>query len=285
MSMDTIEAGRVGASGQAAAKRNLTQGVTAGDWAPNVQAPARVVDGATGETILIAARYPDGERADARRAVMGYPMSTTRRSAGIRNRSAVFGNVSRRVHMKREGCRSCGGAHEAPGAHAGILRAGTAIKGLLGDLEPDRMRADMMRARETIRSEWMIGGTPWTSGVLNETSPLPYHRDANNLPCWSAMLVLRRGVTGGHLHLPEYNLVVECRDGDVIWFPGYDLIHGVTPMDRRTRDAYRYTAVFYTVAGMAHCLEPREEMARAQRARSEREDGLLDRQAAEGMRA
>lgn len=141
----------------------------------------------------------------------------------------------------------------------------------------------MTTAHAAISPDWLITGTPWTSGVLNETSAMPYHVDGNNLRAWSAMIVARRGITGGHLHIPEYDLTVECRDGDVIWFPGWQLMHGVTPITRRTPDGYRYTAVFYTVRGIAACLDPVEELARARAARSAREDRLMDHQTSAGL--
>ena len=236
-----------------------------------------------GNPIAAVGRYR-GDMGALRQAFRAYPMSTTKRTAGIRNVSAVFGYVSRRVHMKREGCRACGGAGEAPGAHQAIMDAGQWLTAELGDLCPDVYAADQ-RTAEPIHPEWRIPGTHWTSGVLNDTSPLPYHYDRNNLPTWSAMIVARRDVEGGHLHIPELNLTIPCRDRDVVYFPGWNYVHGVTPMRRTRPDGYRYTAVFYTVAGMQTCLPPAEETARARQHRSHREDTLLARQAENGLRA
>lgn len=268
--------------GDRAAANALTRtGTPAGEWEPNVTAPATVRDAETGEPVMVVKRYL-GDMAKLRRAFMDYPMSTTKRAIGIRNRSAVFGNVSRRVHMKREGCRACGGASTAPGPHHAILEAGANI---FGQLRPDHEQAarDETLATNKIPADWRIPDTPWTSGVLNESSPLPYHYDRNNLPTWSAMIVARRNVDGGHLHIPEYDLVVECRDGDIVWFPGWHYVHGVTPLRLTKPDGYRYTAVYYTVRGMGDCLPAAEELRRARTGRSAREDVMLTRQAAEGL--
>ena len=244
---------------------------------------AVLLDAETGDPVAAVGRYR-GDMGALRRAFMAYPMSTTKRAAGIRNNSAVFGNVSRRVHMKREGCRACGGAGEAPGAHQGIVAAGEHLTNEFMELLPMVAAADRDTAR-AIAPDWLIPGTPWTSGVLNDTSPLPYHYDRNNLtPIWSAMVTARRNVAGGHLHIPELDLTLECRDGDVIYFPGWHFMHGVTPMHRTAPDGYRFTAVFYAVAGMADCLPPAEETTRARRNRSLREDTLLDRQIDNGLR-
>jgi hypothetical protein len=114
-------------------------------------------------------------------------------------------------------------------------------------------------------------------------SPLPYHYDANNLDAWSAMPVIRRGVRGGHLHVPEYGQVIACRDGDTVYFAGYNLMHGVTPLRRQDTDGYRLSAVYYAVRDLTRCLPPAEEFQQAQQKRVQREEGLLDRQRAAGL--
>lgn len=264
-----------------AAEKLIRTGIAA-DMESNVRAPATVVDADTGRPILVAARWPD-DLGPVRRAFLAYPMTTTLRAVGTRNRSSVFGNVARNVVMQRNGCRQCSGARDAPAAHATIIGAAAVCAELLAQAVPDQAVADRALAAGRVQPEWRLPGGLWTSGVLNETSPLPYHYDRNNLPTWSAMIVARRGIEGGHLHIPEYNLVVECRDGDVVMFPGWKHVHGVTPMRRRDRDGYRYSAVFYLVEGMADCLSAAEETARAQRDRTDREATMLQRQADMGL--
>jgi hypothetical protein len=114
----------------------------------------------------------------------------------------------------------------------------------------------------------------WTSGVINKESPLPYHRDGNNFDAWSVMPVVRRGVRGGHLHLPEYDMVVPCRDGYAVAFYGKRLVHGVTPMERTTPDAYRVSVVYYALRGLKDCHTFAAETARAAVRRTERESRL-----------
>lgn len=251
-----------------------------------VNAPAVIENAETGEPLAAVGRYT-GDVGALRRAFRAYPVTaggTIRKGAGISNRSAVFGNVARAVHMKREGCRECNTAHQAPAAHAEILRAGANMAAELDVLVPGHSTEDRKTAGTDIDRGWLIEGTPWTSGVLNETSPLPYHYDRNNLRTWSSMVVVRRNVTGGHLHIPELGVTLACRDGDTVHFPGWQYMHGVTPMERTAADGYRHTAVFYTVRGFADCLPPDQEMRRARQSRSAREDTLLDRQEASGLR-
>lgn len=251
---------------------------------PNCGGDTIVRDAETGEAVAYVGRFPAELLGAYRQALRTYPRSTMLRMAGTRNEAGSFGYVARSVVFKRNGCRTCGGATaNAAGAaaHATICGAAGPLFEQLERVLPERA-ADLERA-QVIRADWRIGG-PWTSGVVNFDSPLPYHYDGNNLPCWSAMPVVRRGVRGGHLHIPAYDLVVECRDGDVVFFPGYELMHGVTPL-RRKGDGYRISAVYYTVAAMRHCGPPDEELDRGRRQRSERETGLLARQRGDGLLA
>jgi hypothetical protein len=126
-----------------------------------------------------------------------------------------------------------------------------------------------------VADEWRISERSlWTSGVVNKTSTLPYHYDGNNFDMWSAMPVIRRGIRGGYLSIPEYDAVIECRDGWVLFFPGYRLLHGVTPISHVTKDAYRYTVVYYCLRGMKDCFSYAVEQKEARKRRTEREVGL-----------
>jgi hypothetical protein len=113
-----------------------------------------------------------------------------------------------------------------------------------------------------------------TSGVINKTSTLPYHYDGNNFDMWSAMPIIRRGTRGGYLSVPEYDITIECRDGWVVFFPGFRLLHGVTPIAHVAKDAYRFTVVYYCLRGMKDCFTYAVEQAEARKRRTEREIGL-----------
>jgi uncharacterized protein YodC (DUF2158 family) len=79
---------------------------------------------------------------------------------------------------------------------------------------------------------------------------------------------------GGYLHVPEYGIVFRVDDGDVTWFCGRDLVHGVTPMTTRKKGGYRYTVVYYALAGMKDCRTYAEETAAGAQRRTEREQKM-----------
>lgn len=251
---------------------------------PNLAGPAVVKDEATGLPVLVVARYP-ADLAGLRQAMRAFPCAGGMvRSAGIRNPGGAFGYLARKPHMRRNGCAPCLAATTAPAEHNVICGAAAHLAAQLHELVPARADNDQRLADRLIRREWMVADEAWwTSGVVNWMSPLPYHYDQNNAQTWSAMPVVRRGVQGGHLHIPEYDLVLECRDGDVVYFAGWDMIHGVTPLNKTDRDGYRISAVFYTIQSMARCLTPDEEFRRGRAERSAREDGLIARQRRSGL--
>jgi hypothetical protein len=89
---------------------------------------------------------------------------------------------------------------------------------------------------------------------------------------------------GGHLHMPEYDITINCRDGWALWFNGFAYVHGVTPMKPRVKDAYRYSIVFYAKRGMKDCHTYAVELGEARAKRKEREMGMAN-QTVEDMKA
>jgi hypothetical protein len=239
---------------------------------PTLTRASWVFDLESGEPVL--GYWPLGPVADLRAAVRDVEIRETYRAAsGRRNASRVFGWSPRRPVQRREACNSTSFAKEQPRQQATLDAWAVKLLGQLRELDPSIADHDEATMREVL-PEWRMAGTTWTSGVVNQNSQLPYHRDGFNFPTWSAMPVLRRGVAGGHLHLPEYDLTVPCRDGWGVFFCGQQLVHGVTPMRRTAPDGYRYSVVYYALRGMKDCATYAEETAHARRRRTEREIGM-----------
>lgn len=147
-----------------------------------------------------------------------------------------------------------------------------------------------------IHDDWLLAEAPWTSGIMNKTAALPYHKDSGNIKgAISSMWVLRRHITGGYLHLPEYNVAFECPNKSLITFDGQALWHGVTPFhntgrieDQRfkkgggynPKDAYRMSIVYYAKrmcqdCGPAHAEAKRAQLDRTQKYEVPRTEMLL----------
>ncbi len=242
-----------------------------------LRGPVTVVDAATGEPALVVAKLgdPAGLRAQLQKldASLAREFSKRARRAGFSYRSTVYGFGARNPLRQRYGCAPCALNLERPPLAAELDGLADTSAAMLREAAPSCYRRQE-EIIQPVRPEWRLPGGLFTSGIINFTSSLPYHRDANNFRgSWSAMLCLRHGIRGGALHVPEYGVWLAVEDRSVTMFCGSDLWHAVTPLHpvKTVPDRYRYTIVQYAVAGMSACLSPDDELAHSRSARTKAE--------------
>jgi hypothetical protein len=226
-------------------------------------APLRIVDGSGAPLVLldtVSARATGFvatlARTYAARNTKGRP-----RMSGLGDRQAMFGTLAPQPVRQRYGCtRSRISRETDPDAWQAVAAE---CHGRLADAFPDVAAANVASAAG-VADCWKWAGTGWTSGVLNLTQVLPYHRDAGNLAgSWSAMIGARSNVDGGHLYLPEFGVWLAVGHRSLLCFAGADVAHGVTPITVG-RDGWRVTAVFYGLRLCRECADSHEaELARA----------------------
>jgi len=250
-------------------------GLTVEGKEANVNEAGIYRDADTGEAILVYAPYP-APITPLRKAVLDTNYSTTLRASGTRNASRTFGFTTRSAVLQREACTPTSLAWESPEAQITLNETAEVLGEYLREQLPEVFENDM-KELEQVLPEWrMTEDALWTSGVINQASALPYHRDGSNFDTWSAMPVVRRGMDGGNLHMPEWDITINCRDGWALWFNGHAHVHGVTPMSPRAKDGYRYSIVFYAKRGMKDCHTYAVEVGEARARRQEREAGMTD---------
>jgi hypothetical protein len=244
---------------------------------PTVTEDTLIVDADSSEPVAVYASLGVVNCRDLRWAVRTIKdfNGVNRSGSGYRTYSATFGTAPRKPVFQREGCASTAVKRDWPEQHAVLERHAEQCQAILAAILPETVAQSQDESR-AILPDWRLApDTLWTSGVINRTVAMPYHTDTSNYDVWSAMPVLRRGIRGGYLHIPEYGVVLECRDSWCAWFPGYRLVHGVTPMTRHAGtpapDAYRYSVVFYALRGMQDCATAAQETAYAQGKRTVRE--------------
>lgn len=259
-------------------------GTTVEHVEPDIWEPTVIVDAESGEPVCGYLPIPEEATKRLRQAVLSINYGTTLRGGlGWKNASRTFGMAPRKVGQRRESCRPYTLASESPAQHAEICNLSHLLEQQLRDMFPDVWQKDK-DLMDQVANEWrMTEDALWTSGVINKTSTLPYHRDGFNFDTWSAMPVVRRGVEGGHLHFPEFDFTLSCRDGYSAYFCGHRWVHGVTPMRKLHNKGYRYSVVYYALRGMKDCFTYAMETAKAQERRTEREEGISD--ALQGKRA
>lgn len=253
-------------------------GTTVPDLEANCREAALFIDDETEEPIL-AYMPMENEVNLLRRSVLGIKYGSTKRvSTGMDNSSRTFGMAPRKVFQRRESCRPTTLANDQPEEHAVLVAFATKFGEMFKEFAPQLFAQDTeILASSGIDDEWkMTDDALWTSGVVNKASTLPYHRDGFNFATWSAMPVLRRDMRGGYLNFPEYDLTCACRDGWVLFFPGYKYLHGVTPMHTTAKDGYRYSIVYYALKGMKDCFTYAVETAKGAEKRTLREEKMAN---------
>jgi|TARA_R110000744_G_scaffold1646_1_gene5859 hypothetical protein len=250
-------------------------GETVSDHQPDVSEAGIYRDRATGEAILLYAPYP-AKITSLRKAVLDTNYSTTLRASGTRNNSRVFGFTNRSAVLQRESCTPTSLAWESPEAQMTLNDTAEVLGDYLREQLPEVFEHDLNEIGAVLPEWRMTEDALWTSGVINQASALPYHRDGSNFDTWSAMPVVRRGMDGGNLHMPEYGITINCRDGWALWFNGHAYVHGVTPLAPRSKDGYRYSIVFYAKRGMKDCHTYAVEVGEARKRRAEREITMKD---------
>ena len=187
------------------------------------------------------------------------PSGLKRLGSGANYRGAAFGNVEARAIRRRMGTAGSAFSYQHPAfsevMEALVKRAWMHVE----DKCPDLYLA--IDSAPKALPEWRIRDTPFTSGVINATVCLPYHRDRGNVQnTGSVMWISRRHATGGHLHIPELNVVVDCSHGALLVFYGELFWHGVTQMGGLSRKgAGRFSVVAYSKQGILKAKSPEEE--------------------------
>jgi len=253
-----------------------------GEYVPEIEANITeagiYVDADTKEPFLAYFPMPRDLVIPLRNAVLNIDVSTvareTSKGESWESKSRTFGMAPRLAFRKRESCRVTPLAAEKPIEHSVITSMASVFSEYMQALLPEQYKQDASRMTE-IQEDWKIGDQDlWTSGVINKSAAMPYHRDGFNFKTWSVMPVVRKQMLGGHLHFPEYGVTVGCRDGWLLYFPGYKYVHGVTPMRAKTPDAYRYSIVYYALRGMKDCYTYAMETAKGQESRMAREEDM-----------
>ncbi len=215
----------------------------------------------------------DADTKFLRWAVKTIQYEETTRTSGLKTRSAIFG-YSPRVVMRKDFCSATAMARNFPKQQHVICTFAKELIKLYEQYFPETLSKHYEVTKGKIDDDWTLKGTPFTSGIVNKNNPLKYHHDAGNFKnVLSNMIVLKRGVQGGRLACPEFDIKFECDDNHVVIFDGAQILHGVTPIIKPEGDenCYRYSTVYYSLEQMWNCENVNEEVKRIRKVKKERE--------------
>ncbi len=192
------------------------------------------------------------------------------RTSGMISNSRTFGFLPR-VTIRRDFCTATSLAHEDPEGHALVCEYAEKVARYYERFNPN-LYAEHQKAVERVLPDYKVSNSVFTSGIINKDNPLPYHMDSGNFRnVWSNMLVFKRKIGGGYLSVPEYDVGFELKNNSLLMFDGQNIMHGVTPIHKRSKESYRFSVVFYSLKDMWNCLPIDEELIRIRRLRTERE--------------
>ena len=200
--------------------------------------------------------------------------TTTARLNGMAVTHRTFGYAPPQPMRRRYACSRSQFNSKYPEAMENLAAFCQLSEGVFRINAPEAHDATATKVGEVISPAWRIAGTPWTSGIINKTAAMPYHNDKDNIAkSWSSMIVARRNVEGGLLHLADYDAYLAVPHGSITIFDGQSVVHGVTPLRSTGPNSFRYSAVVYAKHLMKKCCpDPKGEPARAKAAATLAED-------------
>lgn len=209
-------------------------------------------------------------------AVKNIEYSTGKRSRGLVSTSAIFG-YSPRVAMRHDYCTVTAMALKHKKQHHVIASFAKELVGYYKEYFPERYEFHTKLVEERVMQDWTIGGSPFTSGIVNKNNQLKYHFDAGNFKgVLSNMVVFKKDVAGGYLVIPELDIALEVADNTLSIFNGQEILHGVSTIEYENEHAYRYSTVYYSLEQMWKCEPLDDEIARIRKIKTERERKRLD---------
>ena len=236
-----------------------------------IDGDAMIIDEASGEVVAVQVVSDESLANEVARKLrhLSYwndPLGKSSvRLSGISSLHHTFGFTAPAPLRRRWGCSVARFDSEYPDIVELLYEFTKSAERKMRQYAPDAYAHSAEAVMSVIPQAWRIAGTPWTSGIINNTAALPYHRDSGNIKgSWSAMLGARHDMDGGVLHMVDYDCYLSIPHGSISIFDGQSVLHGVTPMKPLSGNAYRYTVVVYSKSGMKSCCpDPKDEPARA----------------------
>lgn len=224
-----------------------------------------------GDKLMIAYVELDMDCRDVVEALQSIKYQKNNRTGGLVTTSRIFG-FNPRNPLRKDFCSATLLAREQPEKHAVIAAYAAKVGEYYERLNPDLYSQHQQTTQEHVIGDYRIKESPFTSGIINKNNPLKYHFDTGNFAdVWSGMLVFKRDIEGGYLSVPQYDVGFELKHNSLLMFDGQGLLHGVTPIKRMSKAAFRYSIVYYSLRQMWNCLPITDELLRIRKLRTERE--------------
>jgi hypothetical protein len=198
-------------------------------------------------------------------------------------KNRVFGyRPARQMSQFASTCSTAGMAKDFPLEHSALCSFSKVAKEYYEKIFPTQYSNNLKVVEEKILKEWTLEDTVFTSGIINKDSVLQYHFDIGHVSkALSVMLTLKKELKGGNLSIPEIDTLLKLNDNTLLIFDGQELLHGVTPIVKKSEKSYRFTIVYYSLIQMWKCLTIDEEIIKARKKRFQKEHKRASNQVGE----
>lgn len=188
-------------------------------------------------------------------------------------KNRVFGyRPARQMSQFASTCSTTGMAKDFPLEHSALCAFSKIASEYYNKIFPKQYDHNANIVNEKILKEWRLEDTVFTSGIINKDSVLQYHFDIGHVTkALSVMLTLKKDLIGGDLSIPEIDTLIKLKDNTLLIFDGQELMHGVTPIIKKSKKSYRFTVVYYSLIQMWKCLTINEEVIKARNKRFQKE--------------
>jgi hypothetical protein len=198
---------------------------------------------------------------------------TSTRTNGLVTSSKIFGYAPKN-EIRNLSCRAASIAFQQPQESAVLKKFASIASAEYHKTNEQLAKKHIEMTDNNVKPNYRMNDSMFTSGIVNHNNPLKYHFDSGNyIGVWSAMFALKKDVGGGHLACPEIDIAFECRNGSLTMFDGQSILHGVTPIVKKTPEAVRFTVVYYSLKKMWSCESPEQEIELMRNKRTNIEKG------------
>lgn len=197
--------------------------------------------------------------------------SKNQRTWGLPQKSSVFGTLPRNA-IRHDYCRFTSHSKTELQNHKTAFLISEYISNLYKKYFPNQFVEHKNWVKNNIHKDWVTSNeSPFTTINYNINHAIKYHYDKANLNnTISNVCILKKGVIGGKLVIPRYDLALSMDDGFIAFFDGRNIIHGVEPIKKYMNDAYRASIVFYTLQSLRQCFNCKNENIRFKKIKTKR---------------
>lgn len=184
------------------------------------------------------------------------PKSVMSRINGVQQMSTIIGAIPPNPRMRRN-YPSISSVHTKKSANIFIKAMLQVCKGsedLIKKIMPEQYEMQIKIINDNVPEKYKLGNL-FTSSISNYNIAADYHTDTRNLKnTVNAIITKKHNATGGDLRVPDYDVTMDSANNSLLCYPAWRNIHGVTPIQPKTKRGYRNSLIFYPLSAFKNYM-------------------------------